>query len=147
MNRDAILATVIGFGIGLFITGGFLYGPTLVKSLPKIHIPKFSFSGKSKNPSPAPLSKTLPTSLTISSPLSESIEEKSETLVSGTAIPESTIIIAGVLDEAVVPANSEGTYAGKITLTEGKNEISVISYQDGNEQSQTITVFYTPEEL
>ncbi len=147
MNRDAILATVIGFGIGLFITGGFLYGPTLAKSLPKIRIPNFSFSGKPKNPSPTPLPKTLPSTLAISSPLGESIEEKSETLVSGTTTPESTVIIMGALDEAIVPANNEGAYAGKITLTEGKNEISVISYHDGNEQSQAITVFYTPEEL
>ncbi|MBI4064861.1 hypothetical protein HY409_00620 [Candidatus Gottesmanbacteria bacterium] len=147
MNRDALLATVIGFGIGLFITGGFLYGPTLIKSLPQVHMPTLSLPVKSKKPSPTPLPNTLPETLTISSPLSESIESKSETLVSGVTVPESTVIILGALDETVIQGNSDGTYAGKVMLTEGRNDLTIISYHDNNEQSQKVTVFYTPEEF
>ena len=46
MNKDALLATLIGFGIGLLITAMLLVGPKLLVYLPNISfsIPKFNVS-------------------------------------------------------------------------------------------------------
>jgi len=147
MNRDAWLATLIGFGIGLVITGLLLLAPDALKSLPKLSItlPKIAFPKSLPSTTPTPPSS--PYKLTIESPLSDSIANKAELLVSGTALPESTVVIAGPEDETVIVTKEDGQYAGKITLSEGKNEIEVTGHSRQGQQSQTVTVFYTPEEF
>ncbi len=147
MNRDAILATLIGFGIGLLITGGFLLGPTIVRSLPKFSFPPFTFSNQKPKATPTPETKHVPTALSIDSPLPDTIEDKNEILVSGNAPPDAIIVIAESSQETVVTAGSDGKFAGKISLIEGENDIALTSYKDAKDESQRVTVFYTPEQL
>lgn len=152
MNKDAILATVIGFGIGLLIMGAVLVGPSIAMSLPALKLPTFtlpSFSlpkatrNTSNTPKPTPLAKPL----TIDSPLSDSIEQNASVLVSGSTYPNATVVIEGEDDPSVVVANEKGSYAGKLSLLEGKNTITVTSYDNGHSYVQEINVFYTPEEF
>jgi hypothetical protein len=140
MNKDAILATLIGFGIGLLITGLLLVGPNITKSLPKIKLPT---TASTTTPTPTPSQFTV----TIESPLAEAIENSTDVLVSGVTSPGSTVVIAGSVDDTAVVAQADGKYAGKVTLTEGKNDIIVTSYQQTKQASQTVTVYYTPESL
>lgn len=150
MNKDAILATIIGFGVGLIIAAAIFLGPTLIKNFPHLSWPNFSFLkniGTSKTkikPTPTP---TGTDTLTIQSPLPEAIEPKNETLVSGSVTPESIVVIESEGTEAVAVSNSQGSFAGKITLGEGKNDIVVTSYTKGKVQMQTVTVYYTPEDF
>ncbi len=146
MNRDALLATLIGFGIGLLITGILLLGPGLAKSFPHINFPKFSFENK-KTTRPSPTPTPTPQTLTIDSPTPESIEGKNEVLVSGKSFPNSVVLVGGPLDEDVVNVSASGTYAGKVLLSEGVNDIQVTSYLSGNATSQSVTVYYTPEDF
>lgn len=153
MNKDALWATVIGFGIGLLIMGGILAGPKIVKglssfSLPKLSLPKLSIPMLPKvskktisSPSPTPLAKPL----TIDSPLPEAIEVSDEVLVSGVTYPQAFIVVQDEDEDSVVTANTEGKYAAKLTLNEGKNDISVTSYKDGNNYQETVVVYYTQE--
>lgn len=147
MNKDAILATLIGFGIGLLITGLLLVGPNITKALPKINLPTMTWF-QSKQPQPnAPTPTPQPTGFTIESPLADAIENTSEILVSGVTIPGSTVVIAGDVDDTVAVAQADGKYAGKITLTEGKNDIVVTGYDQTKQVNKIITVYYTPESL
>ncbi len=145
MNKDALLATLIGFGIGLFITGMFLLGPTIVKSIPKFSLPKISLPQKNPKthatPAPAPAKQFV----TIDSPLPDAIESKKELLVSGTTNPNATVLVQGPADDEVSLAKEDGKYAGKVTLVEGKNDVTVTSYLDGKPIAQTVTVFFTEE--
>ena len=153
MNKDALLATLIGFGIGLVITGAFLLGPHTIKSFPTISWPSINLSlpqfGKKSEPAPVPTQQitTAPNELSIDSPQSEMIATTQEFLVSGKAIPGSTIVIEGETDEVVTTTNADGTYAGKITLSEGKNTITVTSVMPDKQQSKLATVYYTQEKL
>ncbi|HUD18918.1 MAG TPA: hypothetical protein VMR81_00535 [Patescibacteria group bacterium] len=145
MNKDAILATIIGFVIGLLITGILLVGPRLVGMIPKISftMPKF-YTAQSKSkltPTPTPTINTL----TIESPLADSIEQDSDLLVSGKAPAGSTVVIQGNATESISSVKSDSKYAGKITLVEGVNEITVTSFLSGKQTTQTVTVYYTPE--
>lgn len=140
MNRDAVLATLIGFGIGLLITGLLLVGPNLLKAVPRISFPK-----NTTTPAPTPTPKTV--SLTIESPIAETIENSPELLVSGTAQAGATVIIAGPSDESAVTAGADGTFAGKITLVEGKNDIIVTSLSGAHQSEQRVTVYYTQENI
>jgi hypothetical protein len=143
MNRDALLATVIGFGVGLLITGILLVGPNLKGLLPNISWPNFLGQGASKNEGQAAPDVTF----TIDSPLPDAIETDSELLVSGNGSPDSTIVLMGPLDEAVVKASSEGKWAGQVKLTEGANEIAATMYKKGEPTNLTVMVYYTPEEF
>jgi len=151
MNKDALLATFIGFIVGLVVTGFVLYGPGLMKNLPKIQFPKIAFSlpsfSKSKTtPTPTPVNIKKEHGVIIESPLADALEQTDKMLVSGATSPSATVIISGLVDEVVVIANNDGKYAGKITLTEGKNDISITSIQQKDQAVQSVTVFYTPEE-
>ncbi len=147
MNRDALLASLIGFGIGLLITGILLISPNIVKGLPRIQFPKLTFFGQTSRPTVTPAPTPAPVTFSITSPLAEAMVTASELLVSGTAAPSSTVVVAGSLDEDVMVVKDDGKYAGKITLAEGKNDVVVTNYTNGKETSQTVTVFYTKETL
>lgn len=146
MNKDALLATVIGFGVGLILTGLIFLGPTAIKSFPSFQFPKFSWpkfssSTLTSKPTPTPAKKDAP--LTIEAPLADSIETRNETLVSGKTTPRAIVVTQTNDTETVVEANDEGAFATKITLSEGRNDIVVTSYKDKTIQTQAVTVFYT----
>lgn len=146
MNKDALLATIIGFGVGLVLTGLVFLGPTLFSSFPSFSFPKISwpnfFSAKSSvKPTPTPIK--ISDTLSIEAPLGDSLETRSETLVSGKTKPRAIVVVETNDTEAVVVANETGTFATKITLSEGKNDIIVSSHADKTIQTQTVTVFYT----
>ena len=143
MNKDALLATLIGLGIGLIITGALLLGPNVTKS---IALPKFSFGSPKQKPvvSQQPAPKDF--FVSIDSPIADDIASKEELLVSGKTLADGMIVIQGHKDEDVVKAKGDGVYAGKITLSEGKNDITVTAYKDAKQVTQTVTVYYTPEE-
>jgi hypothetical protein len=151
MNKDALLATFIGFIVGLVVTGFVLYGPAIMKNMPKLQLPKIAFSlpnfSKPKTtPTPTPTGIKKEHAVLIESPLPDALEQTDKMLVSGTTSANATVIISGLVDEVVVTANNDGKYAGKVTLVEGKNDISVTSIEQANQAVQTVTVFYTPEE-
>lgn len=147
MNKDALLATLIGFGIGLFITGMLLVGPKIVGFFPKISLDfsRFTTSKTSSKSTPTPQEKEF--GITIDSPLTDSLESQDEVFVSGSTTAGATVVIAGNVNDAAIETKTDGKFAGKLTLVEGKNDITVTSYLKDKKASQTITVFYTPEEL
>jgi hypothetical protein len=147
MNKDAILATIIGFIIGLCITGLVLVGPHLAKYIPKINVHLPTISWMKPKPTPTTTPKQKPFSLTIDSPIPESIESESDLLVSGTTAGGSTVVIQGNSNDAITTATTDGKYAGKITLVEGQNDITVTSYNKKDHSQQTVTVYYTQEQF
>lgn len=152
MNKDALLATCIGFVVGLVVTGLVLYGPSLAKNLPKIQFPKISFSipkfGKPKStPTPTEVPQPKVHAISIESPLADAIEQSDEVLVSGTTTTSSVVIISSPVDEVVMEANGDGKYAGKVTVAEGKNDITVTSFhKEKGVVTESVSVFYTPED-
>jgi len=145
MNKDAFFATLIGLGIGLLLTGIILVGPNLMKSLPKITMPKITILQKKPTPLPTEIPKVSHT-VTIDSPLPDAIETTTSVLVSGTTSKESKVVISGIVDDVVVLTNGDGKFAGKITLIEGKNDILVTSYHTDTSATQKLTVYYTSED-
>lgn len=149
MNKDAILASVIGFGIGIFITGLLLVGPNLLKNMPKL--PTLAFpqqqakvqedTAAAKVSSPTPQAA----SFAIDSPVTDTIQDKDSVLVSGNTPPGSTVLVQSELDEQVATVTNEGKFAATVSLQEGENTLTVTSYGSGKPTSQSVTVYYTPE--
>lgn len=151
MNRDALLATLIGLALGLTITGVLIVGPNVAKSFPKLKIPWITWSFLNKSSDTA--RKTAPTApaktpvFTLVSPLPDAIETNNQLVVSGTAEPKAMVVISGLTDDDVVLAGNDGQYVGKITLEEGKNDITVTRYLEGKPSVQKVTVYYTQESI
>ncbi len=146
MNKDALLASGIGFGIGLLITGAILLGPTLVTQLTTRRPTPTgdAQSGTQQALGANTNNGTSSTTVTIDSPSPESIMTQDSVEVSGKAPEGSVIVIAGDVDETALTVDSTGTYKGTIALKEGKNEISVSGILNGNPTVQKQIIFYTP---
>jgi hypothetical protein len=154
MNKDALLATGIGFLLGIVITGIILYAPKLASRLPKVNFPKMGFSiklpsfgGKQPTNTTGNQKTNAPSALTVSSPLPDALVENDPVLVSGTAPAGSTVVIGGELDEDIVKATETGSFAGKITLREGKNSILITATSGNDMFEQSMIVYYTPEKF
>ncbi len=143
MNKDAFFATLIGLGIGLVLTGIILVGPNVIKSIPKISLPKITILQKKPTSIPTEIPK-VPHTVIIDSPLPDAIESTDSVLISGSTSKESKVVIQGIVDDSVMMTNGDGKFAGKITLVEGKNDILVTSYHASTSATQKVTVYYTP---
>jgi hypothetical protein len=100
---------------------------------------------QTNGPTPTPAPKAF--TVTIESPLADAIENNPDLLVSGTTAGGATVIVAGSADESVLTVKDDGKFAGKVTLNEGKNDIYVTAYSGTKETTQTVTVYYTEENL
>ncbi len=149
MNRDALLATIIGFILGLIITSIVIAWPKISASFQSLAIKMPSISKNVTpdimSPQAQPKEKQTVTDsqpLTITGPVTDSIAESDTLLVSGSATIGSYVIIGGLLDEAVAIASEDGTYSGSISLQEGKNPIEVSTFTDGVLTTKTVEVYY-----
>ena len=147
MNKDALLATLIGFIVGMILTACIVVSPKIIRSLSRISItlPKINISAPKH--SPTPTITPIITTLTIDSPIMESIATEEEILVSGSAPPHALIVSQSNGSDAVTQSDAQGKYAIKLTLLEGKNDVTVTSYAGNSTLSQNVIVYYSQEKL
>jgi hypothetical protein len=160
MNKDAILATLIGFAIGLTITGIIIVAPTAAKTLPKFAIPHISLpsfhmpsfgSAKKGTPSQSPTKSASEmvtnSSFDIATPADGSIITTETVKVSGPAMHPKTVLITSSTEDAVATV-ADGTYTATVSLKEGRNDITVTAVSEaGSVDTKTITVYQTQEKL
>lgn len=148
MNRDALIATLIGVVVGIIIASFVLMGPRLKNIIPSISLPTISLPKKeTKTPDGSTDSTSDNGSLIIDSPEHESIQTQQDVLISGKTKPNAFVVIIGPNNEDVLRAGDDGAYAATIELSEGLNNIHVSSYVEDDDFHKNITVFYTKEEL
>jgi hypothetical protein len=142
MNKDALLASIIGFFIGLCITGGVILGPKLLSQLkqPAGQVASLETTGEispSITPSPVAEDQTL----TIDRPKKEEIVNEPRITVSGKAPPRSILIIGSSEDEKVVETGDNTTYEATIALKEGKNDITVARISENKPIVERVTIY------
>jgi hypothetical protein len=115
--------------------------------MPKVNFKLPTISLGKPKPTPTSTPAQIEFSVTIDSPLPDSITSDSDLLVSGNTAASSTVVIEANTTEAISEVKTDGKYAGKVTLIEGKNDITVTSYNKDKKATQTVSVFYTPEAL
>lgn len=151
MNKDAILASIIGFAIGLCITGFLLVGPNILKNLPRISLPRreniTAQQPGNADSGPETTGAASDGGFIVTDPVAEKIVSEKTLTVSGTAEPGSLLVIQGYGEETVIAANSEGKFTSTLTLEEGKTDVIVTNYVSGKPTSKTIPVYYTEEEF
>jgi len=157
MNKDALLATIIGVIIGVFLTAVIVTGPALFNRLKdiKFTLPKLPVFTQTKNTDPQNEEKIISDkpsekseyNFKIASPLNKSISKSEEILISGNAPSGSKILISGPLEEVVVTSLENNSFAGSIKIEEGVNTISALLLNKENPIIDTILIFYTQEEI
>jgi hypothetical protein len=158
MNKDALLATIIGFIIGLCLTVIIVFGPNLIKSINSksaFQFPKLSFNLSLPNFKPVkqsknnynPPPKDNQENLSVDSPQDESIVDNENLAISGKATQKSKIILSSSIEEKIYETNSDGLFVGSIKIKEGKNIIHVLSIQGKSTHQKLLTIYYTSEKL
>ena len=136
-----IIAIIIGFAIGLALTF-FAYKTIANQSGGKIISPLAE--GKIiSTPTPS-ISQTL----TLISPIDQSIAKEGKTTVSGFSSPFSWIVILGEKGEKTIKADGKGNFETDLLLISGENEIKVTSFSDQNEEvGKVVTIVYSTAEI
>ena len=135
MNRDTVIASAVGFGIGLIAAIGLWVVPRL---MPKSASPTASPTLAAASPT-ANVNGSV--SFDIASPKDGELSKEKAITVSGHTDGDLVTIITPTDQEIVTPQN--GNFSAKINLADGANEIVVTSLKkDKSQQGKSVTVFY-----
>lgn len=142
MKKEVVLSIVIGFGIGLIATFGVYWARRSIKEANLIQSPLASQERQNENSSPTAQS------LSLASPLDQSISQTSKVSLSGTTNPSSWVVILTEKEEKIIQADKKGNFETEISLVGGENEIRVEAIaENGEKESKTITVVYSTAEI
>lgn len=156
MNKDALLATVIGFVVGLCLTVIIVFGPKILSKMTVINFPKISFAFLPiKNPlqkipiknSPPSANKTSSDSFTIVSPQPEALVTDSELSVSGTGKAGQYVVISTAEAENTVKIQDNNQFIIPVRLKEGKNSLKFYMTDFQNISAQELNVYYTSQKI
>lgn len=101
-------------------------------------------------PTPTIAISTTALSLEITEPISDAVLFNDKTTIKGKIQPAGKkIIIVDTVNESLITTSADnGEFSKEVTLDEGVNTESVSVYdENGNRETKTITLFYTPEKL
>lgn len=136
MNKDVIVASCIGFGLGLIAA-------ILLWIVPRV-LPKLSPQKPHASVVASPQTEG---SLEITSPKDGEIIKNDTVRVEGkSAIGTKLVILSTASGEYPTSPKEDGTFSAEIKLTEGATEIMVTTFDENKHtETKTITVFYTTE--
>lgn len=144
MKKEVLISIIIGVVIGL-ITTFFVYKTQFLGN--GTDAPIISPLSESKTPdvSPTPfVSQTL----SLVSPIDQSISKEGKITVSGVTTPASWIVILGEKGEKVVQADEKGNFETDLLLVSGENEIQIKAINEkGEEIVKTVTVVFSTAEI
>lgn len=138
MNKDTVVASVIGFGLGLIAAVILWVVPRIA---PKTTAPKSTPQALSETA----ISSPTPAGFTISSLHDGEIAKSSSVLLEGKAPAGSLVVLDAPSDTQVVAPDKNGAFSISLTLAEGANQISVTNYYKGGQDNKTLSVYYVAE--
>lgn len=141
MNKEVIIAIVVGLAFGLIAALTILFAPQLFAKLyPKNKNTVQEEIKKSKPQEPAP---EVEAELTIEEPEDRLVTNKTPVKLKGVTKPSDKIVVLSLTDEAVVAADDRGEFTVEIDLAEGRNDIQVVAYGKGREpEVKELVVYY-----
>lgn len=147
MKKEAIIAIVLGFGLGIIITFGIWTANKALKTQEST-TPTPSVAEETPtqiSPTPTPNQGL---SLEISQPENNEIITEEKINLAGKTAPEATIVILFEEGEKIIEADKEGKFETEITLIGGANEITIKAFdQKGNEAQSIIDLVYSTAKI
>ena len=140
MKKEVLISIIIGVTIGLVVTF-FVYKTQFAGK--ETNAPIISPLSENKTPEVTPTPFATQT-LSLISPIDQSISTESKTTVSGVTTPASWVVILGEKGEKVIQADGKGNFGTDLLLTAGENEIQIKAVSDkGEEVVKIVTVVYS----
>ena len=139
MNKDTLVATVIGFGLGLVAAIALWVVPRI---LPKITTPQPAKQIVSASPTTLGNETT---SFEITSVRDGQIVKVKTVKLEGKALGAQFVVITTPTDNQVATPSSDGSFNISLTLNEGGNGISVTSFKTESRETQDLFVYYFTE--
>ena len=141
MNKDTVVASVIGFGLGLVAAIALWIVPRL--------IPKTPITQKDNN---QVLSETVQNSpslqtFDVTSPKDGDISKSADLKISGKASPNTLIFVSSSENNQSTQTDDSGNFSLPLKIHEGSNEIAVLNVSNGKEETKRLSVYFVDEEL
>lgn len=139
MNKEVVIAGIIGLTLGLIITYGVYTARTALFTKPKLTLV----------PSPQPSAQpSASQALVLNAPDEGTVSLEKEIVITGNTQPESFVVVANSVNENITTADNTGTFSSKVILNEGGNILSVFAIQeDGTVNKVDRSVAYLTEKL
>lgn len=142
MKAEQIILSFIAVLIGLLVAGGSFYIYQLTKEVPPEKTTAITIQTP---PSPTP---ELNHYLKINTPKDEEIVNKKIITISGSTLPNSTIIVSSENEDQVVKPTKNGDFSITHTIGDDTNVIYITAiFPNGEEQTEIRTVSFTNEEF
>lgn len=144
MKKEILISILIGFGIGIIITFGVYTSRKAIEKSNQIISPQ---AEKLEN-EPEATPTIFLQSLSLVSPIDESITNEGKILVSGSTSPDSWVILLTEKGERVIMSDKKGGFETEIFLISGENEIEIQSISEtGEKANKTVTIVYSTAEI
>ena len=86
--------------------------------------------------------------LELNNPDNDLLVFNKELEISGKTIPNSYVLVTNMSDDIVIKSRSDGSFSGEFELSDGVNEIKIISFDQNGEQKEIErTVYYSKEKI
>lgn len=142
MNKDLLVASSIGFGLGLIAAIMLWVVPRMMpKNVISDKKPDTAISETVSQASPA---TSGPLTLEV---IDGTVVESADFSVKGKANDATLVIVATPTSYEAVTPNESGAFDTEIELSKGANHIAVTSYNDTQTTTQEVDVFYYPEKI
>lgn len=140
MNKDTVIASFIGFGLGLIAAITLWVVPRILPKNPQTQptIQQETTSNEQENKSKI---------FEISAPMDGSISESDTIKVSGSALGAQLIVIATATKNVVITPDASGNFSEDIGISEGGNNITITQYNETDYETKHLYIYYYPESI
>lgn len=143
MNKDTVVASVIGFSLGLVAAIALWVIPrVLPKPVPSTNQVAINETDSKKSPD---TSSSEDKSLVITAPLDGEIASSQQVSIKGSVDTADFIIISTPDDSKVLSPLANGEFSENLDLSEGNNSLVITKYSEGQYESKLLNVFYYAE--
>jgi hypothetical protein len=135
MIKELFLAIILGALLGFGLTGGY-YSITKKNTPPVSNIVTPSPTSPTTSPIPTIVQTTQ--EIIIAEPENNSVVSSPKTLITGTASPESNIIINTPINSYNVKSDTDGNFSMSVDLAPDINQIHITAINSDDTQTDTL---------
>jgi hypothetical protein len=142
MNKDTVVASVIGFGLGLVAA-------IVLWVVPRILPKTTSQTAKTENQAVAQVSpkSAVLGAFTIANPQDGEISKNKTIKIEGAAPKASVVIVSTASGSAAIAPKNDGSFSTNLDLNEGVNEVIITSLNPDKEEVKNLNIYYFAENI
>lgn len=141
MNKDTIVASVIGFGLGLIAAISLWVVPRIFpKNLPQTTTTQESTSANNS-------ATSAKSEFQITSPKDGEIVKSGSVKLTGQAPGAQLVIVTSSSESVVTTPSADGNFEANVPLKEGVNQLVVAALTDNQETIRELSIYYFNQEL